>query len=934
MPMAMSYVTGYEWSGDFPLAGGPTAGGFDAFVSKFSASGSLLWTTLYGSTAFDYGFAIALSAATDRVFVAGTTFGQVPTSDGAYDSVRTGDADMVVFSLDIDEGSLVDATLLGGSDVPLYGNFWERALGIVVTPFGIAVTGETSASDFPTTANAVDRTFNGEFDAVVAVLSADLSALTYATYLGGSDLDSGTAIDLRPGTDMLYVTGQATSANFPTTSGAYDTTHNGYVDAFVAAIQAGSGQLVYSTYLGGDAYDRGEDIAVDATGQATIGGIVQSTVFPTTLGAADTVRSGLDDGFVARLTANGAALVYSTFVGGTNGPWSESVSRIALDGSGAVYVVGQTDAPDLPVTPGAHTRNRIGGNLDGFLAKIAPDGSAIAYASYWGTPYEWDPTRALFVDRLGTTYVAGQVLAPAQSTALPVTSTAFDRTGNGQEDGFLARFARGLNGHLRYPNNNPLTLPPATTLDSAVTVAGVAGEIARVTVSLRATHTFTSDYTFWLVGPDGTTVELSSDNGGSSQLGYGTSCEPEGDRTTFDDAATTSIVAGVTPFVGPYRPEQPLSAFTGRSGAGLNGVWLLRARDIVTADTGSVLCWTLNIELRQPQITSVSPTSGNNGTQITISGTNLIGGALVVPTVRIGGVPVTLSSWGNTVINGTVGARFTGAADVAVSDSHHRSGVLLDGFTYLATQSLNVTRAGTGAGTVSSSPPGIACGSDCTEAYGPNAVVTLTASASTGSTFGGWSGSGCTGTGTCVVTMSQTRNVTATFTAVTPTLTVTRSGSGTGTVTSNPAGIGCGADCSEAYAFNTSVTLTATASTGSTFAGWSGEGCAGTGTCVVTMSQARNVNAAFTAVIPTLTVTRSGTGTGHGDEQPGRDRVRRGLQRGLCVQHERDAQRDGVDGVDVQRLERRGLRGDRHVRRDDEPGAERERGVHGGDRRR
>ena len=161
-------------------------------------------------------------------------------------------------------------------------------------------------------------------------------------------------------------------------------------------------------------------------------------------------------------------------------------------------------------------------------------------------------------------------------------------------------------------------------------------------------------------------------------------------------------------------------------------------------------------------------------------------------------------------------------------------------------RTLTVTKAGTGSGTVTSAPGGIACGSDCTEGYANGTSVTLTAAAESGSTFGGWSGSGCTGTGTCTVSMTATRTVTATFTTVQRTLTVTKAGTGSGTVTSAPGGIACGGDCTEGYANGTSVTLTAAAESGSTFGGWSGSGCTGTGTCTVSMTAARTVTATFT----------------------------------------------------------------------------------------
>ena len=164
-----------------------------------------------------------------------------------------------------------------------------------------------------------------------------------------------------------------------------------------------------------------------------------------------------------------------------------------------------------------------------------------------------------------------------------------------------------------------------------------------------------------------------------------------------------------------------------------------------------------------------------------------------------------------------------------------------------AAQTLTVSKTGAGAGTVTSSPAGIACGATCSASFAFGTSVTLTATPAAGSSFAGWSGSGCTGTGTCVVAMSVARSVAAQFNSVpaAQTLTVSKTGSGAGTVTSSPAGIACGATCSASFAFGTSVTLTATPAAGSSFAGWSGSGCTGTGTCVVAMSVARSVAAQF-----------------------------------------------------------------------------------------
>jgi len=158
---------------------------------------------------------------------------------------------------------------------------------------------------------------------------------------------------------------------------------------------------------------------------------------------------------------------------------------------------------------------------------------------------------------------------------------------------------------------------------------------------------------------------------------------------------------------------------------------------------------------------------------------------------------------------------------------------------------LTVIKNGAGTGTVTSSPTGINCGLDCTEAYATSPLVTLTATSTAGSTFAGWSGSGCSGVGFCVVTMDMTKNVTATFD---PLLTVVLSGSGS--VSSSPAGITCGADCTETYTSGTVVTLTATPATGQVFSGWTGACSGSLIKCFVTMDAAKSVTATF---IPTST---------------------------------------------------------------------------------
>ena len=199
-----------------------------------------------------------------------------------------------------------------------------------------------------------------------------------------------------------------------------------------------------------------------------------------------------------------------------------------------------------------------------------------------------------------------------------------------------------------------------------------------------------------------------------------------------------------------------------------------------------------------------------------------------------------------------------------ISDSTNDFAISPASFDIIIGQTLTVTKlGGTGTGTVTSDIGLINCGATCSDIY-PGSTVTLTATPNAGSVFVAWSGGGCSGSGTCVVPVSAATTVNAQFDITPNTLTVTKNGTGTGTVTSVPAGINCGATCNFLFPGNTVVTLTAVPSAGSVFTGWSGgiPACSGTGTCVVTMSQAQNVTATFDLQPFNLTVTKSGTGAG------------------------------------------------------------------------
>jgi Bacterial Ig-like domain (group 1)/Beta-propeller repeat len=252
--------------------------------------------------------------------------------------------------------------------------------------------------------------------------------IVYSTFLGGGSTDLGNPIAV-DGAGNAYVTGLTTSTNFPTTLGAFDTSHNGGDDAFVTKLNSTGTALVYSTYLGGSSSDEGFGIRVDTLGSAYLTGRTASTNFPTTLGAFDTSHNGGDDAFVAKLDATGSLLLNSTFLGGS-GP--DRGRSLAVDGSGSAYVTGETDSSNFPTTAGAFDTTRNG--VDAFVTKLNATGSGLAYSTYLGGS---GPDRGfgIAVDGSGSAYVTGET----DSTNFPTTSGAFRTSRVGGLDAFVTK---------------------------------------------------------------------------------------------------------------------------------------------------------------------------------------------------------------------------------------------------------------------------------------------------------------------------------------------------------------------------------------------------------------------------------------------------------------------------------------------------------------
>jgi len=260
--------------------------------------------------------------------------------------------------------------------------------------------------------------------------------IEYSTYLGGGGDDGGSAIAVEGG--YAYVSGCTTSDDFPTTPGAFQTTHNqggDYpLDVFVTKLSKDGSHLVYSTFLGGSDIDcLGNGIAVEG-GRVYVEGNTFSTDFPTTSGAFQRTfgGGGGGDAFVTELSKDGSALVYSTYLGGSG---SEQGNDIAVEGGNA-YVTGPTDSPDFPTTPGAFQRTNRGA-LDVFVTKLAKDGSGLVDSTLIGGSDE-EESDGIAIEG-GRAYVTGLT----RSSDFPTTPGAFQQTyAGGDDDAFVTGVAK------------------------------------------------------------------------------------------------------------------------------------------------------------------------------------------------------------------------------------------------------------------------------------------------------------------------------------------------------------------------------------------------------------------------------------------------------------------------------------------------------------
>jgi hypothetical protein len=296
----------------------------------------------------------------------------------------------------------------------------------------VYVTGQTNSPDFPVMHAYKSVLSPSGGDAFVTRINTTGSDIVYSTFIGGSLLDSGNGISV-DGSGNAYITGDTDSQDFPLAS-PLQSTKGGVSpsspDAFVVKLSADGSELLYSTYIGGNLADKGNEVVVDVSGNAYVTGSTYSPDFPVAR-AAQPSHGGKLDTFVAKINPAGSALVYSTFLGGAR---SDLGNDIAIDAAGNAYITGSTDSNDFPMVSPIQA-GYAGGARDAFVAKISPEG-VLLFSSFHGGAL-FDEGASITAYDSGKVYITGRTT----SATLPNVNAFQPAYGGGSFDPFVMKIA-------------------------------------------------------------------------------------------------------------------------------------------------------------------------------------------------------------------------------------------------------------------------------------------------------------------------------------------------------------------------------------------------------------------------------------------------------------------------------------------------------------
>ena len=379
------------------------------------------YSTYIGSSSADQGKKVKVDK-DGFVYLGGFTLSSgFPVTTGAYCTTHHGDLDAYVAKIDLQANKIVWATFLGGSGT-------DYLNGMAVDEEGnVYVTGNTTSSDFPCTTGAYDTTYNGSTssssvnhgDLYVAKLNKDGSGLIYSTYLGGkeSEVGEGLTIDKE---GCVYVYTCTSSYDYPVTKGSYDTTYNGNGDLVITKLSKNGDKLEYSFFLGGSSGEGGM-LEVDSKGNLIIVGSTSSEDFPVT---EDALYKGLkgSDLFITIIDPSGKDILYSTYLGGSNG---DSPLGTFLDENDNLYITGGTESSDFPFMDQAFQKEK-NGSTDAFALKFNTNQKKVEYCTYFGGE-DLEKASDISHSTDGNIVISGYT----RSTKFPCSDNAFDKSFNG-----------------------------------------------------------------------------------------------------------------------------------------------------------------------------------------------------------------------------------------------------------------------------------------------------------------------------------------------------------------------------------------------------------------------------------------------------------------------------------------------------------------------
>lgn len=380
----------------------------------------LVFATYSGSTSVTFGWSATYDTS-GNLYAGGQCFDAGwPVTTGAFKTTFGGVVDASINKYNGSGTTLTYSTYYGGDSADYPNTMMVNKLGELV------MAGATHSPNLPVTAGCYDNSFNGGTDIYVAHFNAAGSALLGATYLGGSgregDISTGVGMAANRGelaidtSGNIYVAFGTNSSNFPTTSGAYQTTMNGSMDAFVSKLNSTCSNLIFSTYLGGNGDDAAICMELSPTGNLIIGGGTTSNNFPGTSGNWQPSYNGNTDGFVAVLTNNGSSLLRATYVG-TSG--IDDVSKVQFDANGDIYATGINASGTFPVSTSAYYDS----SARDYIIKFDSTLKSRIVSTTIGCQFPLTPS-AFLVDKCGNIYFVG---FGGGASGLPLTSNAFQK---------------------------------------------------------------------------------------------------------------------------------------------------------------------------------------------------------------------------------------------------------------------------------------------------------------------------------------------------------------------------------------------------------------------------------------------------------------------------------------------------------------------------